>query len=412
MPATPRRFAKATIPIIILLAVIAIGLVCVFVVPDRMVHKDLVRDGTQRTKLRNDVRSTLLQGLGGLLVLAGAYVAWNQLQVSRDQLQHNIDMSLNELHLNRQAQVIQRFSHAIEYLGNPRLDIQLGGIYALEAIALQSPPERSIVAQVLAAHARPQHDPPPRRDSQLGPGPLSPEKLAALAVLKVLGGSRLLFDDLPTRLELSGLDLRKVQIAGLSLRGANLSESDLMDSDLSESHLQRADMSRANLQGINLHGAHLEGSNLTSANLQVADLTDANLTGAKLADIDLESACLRNAVLDEANLIGAHLELAIFEDASLQGAHLDRANLFRAEMMANFRNARFRHADLRDANLTGANLSGADLALADLRGASLKAADLSGVSLGTTKLRGAICDRETRWPASFDPRHAGVKMVD
>ena len=412
MPATPRGFAKATIPIITLLAVIALGLVSVFVVPDRIVHKDLVRDGTERTKLRNDVRSTLLQGLGALLVLTGAYVAWHQLQVSRDQLQHNIDMSLNELHLNRQAQVIQRFSHAIEYLGNPRLDIQLGGIYALEAIALQSPPERSIVAQVLAAHARPQPDPSPRRDSRPGPGPLPPENLAPLAVLRVLGGSRLLFDDLPARLELSGLDLHNAQIAGLSLRGANLSGSELVDSNLSDSHLQRADLSRANLQGSNLHGAHLEGSNLTSANLQVADLTEACLTGAMLADINLESACLRDAVLDEANLIGAHLESAILEGASLRGAHLDRANLFRAEMMANFRNARFRHADLRDANLTGADLSGADLALADLRGANLKAADLSGVSLGATKLHGAVCDGETRWPASFDPRHAGVKMVD
>ena len=412
MPATPRRVAKVTIPTVTLLAVIAIGLVCVFVVPDRLVHKDLVRDGTERTKLRNDVRSTLLQGLGGLLVLAGAYVGWRQLQVNRDQLQHNIDISLKELHLNRQTQVIQRFSHAIECLGNPRLDIQLGGIYALEAIALQSPPERSIVAQVLAAHARPQRGLPSGRDSQLGPGPLSPENLTALAVLKVLGGSRLLFDDLPARLELSGLALRETQMAGVSLRRANLSESDLMDSNLSDSQLQRADMSRANLQRVNLHGAHLEGSDLTGANLQVADLTNADLNGAMLADINLESACLRNAVLDGANLIGAHLELAIFEDASLQGAHLDRANLFRAKLMANFRNARFRHADLRDANLAGADLRGADLALADLRGANLKAADLTDASLGTTKLHGAVCDRETRWPASFNPGHAGVKVLD
>jgi uncharacterized membrane-anchored protein len=53
-------------------------------------------DAAKRLELQNDVRTTLLQGLGGLAVLVGAYFAYRQ------------------LHTAREGQVTERFTRAID----------------------------------------------------------------------------------------------------------------------------------------------------------------------------------------------------------------------------------------------------------------------------------------------------------
>jgi hypothetical protein len=38
---------------------------------------------TELAEARNNVRTTLLQGLGGFVLLVGAYLTWRQTQISR-----------------------------------------------------------------------------------------------------------------------------------------------------------------------------------------------------------------------------------------------------------------------------------------------------------------------------------------
>jgi hypothetical protein len=96
-----------------------------------------------RLKLQNDVRTTLLQGLGGLAVLAGVFFTYRKAQTGRRQLE-----------VAQQGQVTERFTRAIDQLGNTNLDVRLGGIYALERIANDSPQDRATVAEVLTAFVR------------------------------------------------------------------------------------------------------------------------------------------------------------------------------------------------------------------------------------------------------------------
>ena len=89
-----------------------------------------------RRKLRNDARTTLLQGLGGLAVLVGATAALRQVRVAS------------------KGQVTERFTRAIDHLGHDSLDVRLGGIYALERITTDSEEDRSTIAEVLTAFVR------------------------------------------------------------------------------------------------------------------------------------------------------------------------------------------------------------------------------------------------------------------
>lgn len=93
---------------------------------------------------RKDLILTLAQLLGGTALLSGLYFTWRTLQV------------------NREGQITERFTRAIDQLGNmdnsgnPRLEIRLGGIYALERIDKESP-ERAYhgtVMEVLTAYVR------------------------------------------------------------------------------------------------------------------------------------------------------------------------------------------------------------------------------------------------------------------
>ncbi|MET8145601.1 pentapeptide repeat-containing protein [Sphaerisporangium sp. NPDC005288] len=233
----------------------------------------------------------------------------------------------------RQGHITDRYTKAIEQLGSDKLDIRLGGIYALERIARDSARDHPTVIEVLAAFIR-ENSPLPAPDGPEGAGEPPPAKLrtdvqAALTVI----GRRTLTHDLP---------MRRIKLTGAYLNEADLTSANLTRADLTGTHL-----TRANLLLANLGRAHLTNANLTRANLGGANLTHARLTNADLANANLSSADLTRA-----NLMGA----------KLTGAYLNEADLTSAYLAG---------ADLTDADLSHAKLTGADLSYAKLTGAKL-----------------------------------------
>jgi hypothetical protein len=64
--------------------------------------------------------------------------------------------------LNRHGQITERFTRAIDQLGNESLDVRLGVIYALERIAKDSRHDHPQVVEILTAYIR-EHAPwPPK----------------------------------------------------------------------------------------------------------------------------------------------------------------------------------------------------------------------------------------------------------
>jgi uncharacterized protein YjbI with pentapeptide repeats len=427
-PQRPPTAAWITVLVVAGLAVLA-G--CVYVLPQVLVPDRsatslaAVPDAAKRLELedarlkqRNDVRTTLLQGLAGAVVAVGLSLTWRQIRV------------------NQEGQITERFNKAIDHLGSDKLDLRLGGIYALERIAKNSNDDRDTIAEILTAFVRQRSPWPPsqpgqyRDDFPIDHQPELRTRAADIqAVLTVLGRGGL------TRQGAMRLDLAEVDLRKAALRGAHLERV-----DLSRAHLERAFLIGAHLEGANLYGAHLEG-NLRGAQLQGASLLRAHLEGADLRGAHLEGAQLITAQLEGANLYGAQLEGAI-----LSGAHLERANLYKAHLEgadlsraqlqgANLHDAHLEglnlsethlgDADLRGAHLEGANLFRADLEAADLRGARLGGADLSGARLGGADLRGAqlqrahllgahlegaIADTGTAWPDDFDTAAKGIAI--
>jgi uncharacterized protein YjbI with pentapeptide repeats len=296
----------------------------------------------ERAALVNEYRRTWAQIIGGFALLFGLYFTWRRIAISQQ-----------ELEATRDQQVTERFTRAIGQLGatdnegkNKKLEIRLGGIYALERIArdslaMENSPGRdySTVMEVLTAYVREntsQAPVPSEGSSEAAspsneataeadkgakqPAPPEPRRPTAdiQAILDVLSRAQ---DRVPEEYR-----------TRLNLHEANLYEAILRQANLQEAILQGAILQGAIRQEAILQYAELQGANLIRANLQEAKLMRANLRRAKLMRANLTRANLQGAILTRANLQGAiltraNLQLAGLTSANLQGAILMRANL-------------------------------------------------------------------------------------
>jgi hypothetical protein len=111
-------------------------------------------DAKDIARLESDTRATMVQAVGGLALLAGLLFTWRNLRMTEQNPRQTLDLS-------RKGRINDRFIKAIEQLGavdqggRKRQEIRLGGIYALEQIAKDSPDDHHWpVMEVLTAYVR------------------------------------------------------------------------------------------------------------------------------------------------------------------------------------------------------------------------------------------------------------------
>ncbi|MFI7601032.1 pentapeptide repeat-containing protein [Actinoplanes sp. NPDC049681] len=241
-----------------------------------------------QSKLQNEVRTSLLQGLAGILVIVGAAATWRQVQISRD------------------GQITDRFSRAVEHLGSANSDVRIGAIYTLEQVAASSPVDRLPIQYLVAGFVR-RHaqwhagapDCPTHPDVDMAVPWLYVRAPDVQAAMSVLGRRRP--SPRSRRLYLSRTDLRSVNLGGADLTGAQIRYANLARAWLPGVTLNSSDLKGTDLRHANLAGAYLVNSALPGACLMEADLTGADLRGA-----DLRGADLRARNLGAARLDGAH----------------------------------------------------------------------------------------------------------
>jgi uncharacterized protein YjbI with pentapeptide repeats len=210
--------------------------------------------------------------------------------------------------LSRQGQVTDWYTQAIGQLGSGKLDVRIGGIYALERVARDSARDHPVIMEVLAAFVR-EHG---RKVSRASTAPdyqpaygTRPDVQAATTVIgrrntrrdrkpidlngAILAGAVLEYTDLShallSHVEFTDAILTGANLAGANLAGADLTGAMLITADLTGAGLSGADLSRANLTGANLTGAYLGGSIVvtgsTERHVESADFTGADFSGAR-----------------------------------------------------------------------------------------------------------------------------------
>ena len=213
----------------------------------------------------------------------------------------------------------ERYTKAIEQLGSDKLDVRIGGIYALERIARDSARDHPTVMEVLTAfireHSHEQWPVPEPGTDNLPSRTTRPDVQAAVTVI-----GRRVFNNDRDPIDLTGAVLARANLTGAVLTSANLIGANLAGAKLARAVLIGAVLPGAVLFGANLHDADLAHAELAGARLTGADLIGADLTGAFLLFADLTGAVLAGVNLTDANLHDANLTDAVLAGANLTGA--------------------------------------------------------------------------------------------
>jgi len=195
------------------------------------------------------------------VITAGAAVAavfytGRSLDATRDQ----VVIAQRQNEVAQQGQYTDRYGKAVEQLdkaGADHLQGRLGGVYALERLARDSPRDQPTIIEVLSAFVRTTtpapvpaqpSEPEPLPGSRAGVCPDQPVSSDVQAAITVLS-RRKTENDNKTPVDLSGACLRNLNLRRADLANASLSGANLIGADLRSAKLQNTDFAGANLRG-------------------------------------------------------------------------------------------------------------------------------------------------------------------
>ena len=294
--------------------------------------------GNDPTSTRSEVARNL-----GLLTVAAVGVAFGMWRAYTAHQQTKTGMqqaetAIKHAEITERGHFTDRFTAAVEHLGNKQLPVRLGGIHALWRLAQDAPdnPEKENakrVLDILCAYVR---HPPHPLDIASSPSGGTPSGAETSALATEADPQTVLPD---------------VQAVMTLVTDPSPKTRDMIPDgyrfDFSNANLSNAHLDRANLAKANLRGANLVKASLIKANLSRAKLLEANLSRAKLYKADLSDANLLRTDLSEADLFKTDLS-----EANLVQTNLSRANLTEARVV---------DVDLSNVTLVEADLSEADL---------------------------------------------------
>jgi len=269
--------------------------------------------------LRNII--LMIAGITALAIsIWRARIADKQAKASNIQAEATIE----QIKIAAQSQITDRFTRAIEQLGNSREDVlflRIGAIQALERIGNDSLGDLPAIIRLLAGFARETSSAGDavvkNRENQIAKTPL--DVAEAVAALARLNGKHLEF----LREQKISIDLSGSYFPRLNLPNSNLTRFTLRNCNLSNARLWNANFSNASLWDANLGNASLRNANFSNAILWDANLSNASLRNANLSNAILQNANLSNAILQNANLSDASLRGADFSGANIKDINLD-----------------------------------------------------------------------------------------
>jgi hypothetical protein len=117
-------------------ATIGVVLVVIALPVDLVGMRHMSLTPKDRLDAEGGLRSSLIQLIGGVVLIAGLY------------------FTSRSFALTREGHLTDRYAKAIEQIGNENGDVRIGGIYALERIARDSDVDRMTTVEVLSSLIR------------------------------------------------------------------------------------------------------------------------------------------------------------------------------------------------------------------------------------------------------------------
>lgn len=245
--------------------------------------KDRVQLQKDLALVENSFRTTLAQIIGGSLLLLSLYLTYRNVKIAQENTRianENSRISTENLRLVEEGKLTDRFSKAVELLGDEKLEIRLGGVYALERIALDSQKDHLTVIEVLSAFVR-------ERSSQ---GEVIDEERKRpqedIQAIMVVIGRRKWIETEKQKINLSYTRLVNCILAGSDFRNTTFHNACFNNSNLIGVNLENTFLWKADFGNTILNSANLKGSNLSHVNFDQAMLNGTDLTNTNSLHLD------------------------------------------------------------------------------------------------------------------------------
>lgn len=260
-----------------------IGLLLLLLGPisNLLVTADVQRlEPTQRVAALNSIRQLLLTGLAGLV--AGGTIA----------------LGVRTYLTNRRMQVSERYAKAIGMLASDKLDERLGGIYALEHIMRESPPDHEVVVEVLVAFIR-EHSSERLR-------PIPPDvTVTADPNSRWTDDGNLREPDEPSAAFTVGSDIQ----AAIDVIGRRPIRPERLKLDFRDCDLIAANFERAMLNNATFHNCNLDRANFRDAAMYRAAFSQCHAAGVSFQSADLQGAHFHRSTITYAGYRGANISM-------------------------------------------------------------------------------------------------------
>ena len=261
----PKKVGTAILVVLVVAGVLGACALAVWLLPVLLTEHPHLTKAAARYKAEADIRTGLVALLAVLGALGGLYYTGRTFRLSQETNR-----------LSAEGQITDRYSKAVDQLGDDSPEISLGGIYALGRIMRDSPPDEQAVVAVLSAFVRRKA----KRNDNLDV-PWSAEEAER--------------DEVKPSFRIQAA----LNVISNREHRDMAAVPDLRDSDLRGARLKDAQLREGSFRRSYLYKAHLISADLRAASLVDADLTGARLAGAKLAGADLSRVRLTVGALSQ-----------------------------------------------------------------------------------------------------------------
>ncbi len=231
------------------------------------------------------------------------------------QQQKQVKIQSEQLEIQAKQRVDDRFTTAVNLLGNKESSARIGAIYSLYHLAFEDKKYRNQIAQILCTHIQ---DKTKNKDYQKRhkKSPSNEIQTCINLLFRYFKDKKniSLYGKFGTELDvavlktafLNGADFRKAQCQGAGFIGA---------------HCQRANFSKAHCQGAGFTLAQCQRANFEFAHCQGAKFGFAHCQSASFSSTNCQEADFRYAQYQGAYFNGAHCQGANFKKANFKGAY-------------------------------------------------------------------------------------------
>ena len=248
------------------------GLVFLFV-PEWVLSFDAPAglDDAQRYEQLQEIRRTMIQAIGGIVLLLGLWVAYVRARASERQ----VDALTRQVSATEEGQITDRYAKAVELLaksedGKVMIEARVGAVFALERVAKDSPSDAGPIAELLASYVR----------THASRGEKSDEFRRMVAAKSSRYGLTMK-PDVEAALQALGR-IKRPDKAGVPGACLDLSRCDLSGARMPDGDYCRTDFSHSDLSEARLLSSRLQDCNFSSANMKDSVLMTADLRGASL----------------------------------------------------------------------------------------------------------------------------------